>query len=96
MLDKRKNAFFPKNRRAQIAETMTWVVATIIIVVALLGFVYTASLLAKTKVPTFKDLKIEIEKEEDWISKKTDFAFSLNDENREMIEQWIKEDKNDK
>ncbi|MDE1848427.1 MAG: hypothetical protein KGH55_00095 [Nanoarchaeota archaeon] len=37
-----------KNKRAQVAETMTWVVATVIIIIILLISVFVASLIPKT------------------------------------------------
>ncbi|PJE81660.1 hypothetical protein COU58_01825 [Candidatus Pacearchaeota archaeon CG10_big_fil_rev_8_21_14_0_10_32_42] len=45
-----------KNSRGQIGETLTWVVATIIILVILIFFIFGSSLLGKTKsVGTFRE-----------------------------------------
>jgi len=38
-----------RNRKAQVGDTITWVIATIIIVVMILFFVFGSSLLAETK-----------------------------------------------
>ena len=44
------------NKKAQIGETATWIVATVIIFVILFFSIYFSSLLAKaTKVPSFND-----------------------------------------
>ena len=57
-----QTSFFPKNQKAQIGETKTWVVATIVIIVILLLSVYAAFALAKWK--GFKIGELEIEEEE--------------------------------
>ena len=38
-----------RNKKAQVGETLTWVIATVIIVVILLGSVYAVSLIRKSK-----------------------------------------------
>ncbi len=69
--------------RGQIGETMTWVVATIIIVVILIISVYAASLLANTR----KALSYQKEKiESDLLMEKSLFAyFSANDTKKDFI-----------
>ena len=76
-------------KNAQISDTMTWIVATIIIVVILMIFIYASSILAKTKVVSYKGP----EKEVDLLETKTSLAFSINDNNKNKIEEWIKNEK---
>ncbi len=41
---------FGKNKRAQLGETITWLVATIVILIVLIVSVFLASLIGKTKI----------------------------------------------
>ena len=100
MLNKRQKnqrfisyTFLEKNRKAQVSDIMTWVVATIIILSILLLFVYASSLLAqKTKIIKAKDLKIDIGKEVDLLETKNWIAFDLASENEEkIIKNWEEE-----
>ena len=81
------------NKRAQISEIMTWVVATIVILSILIVFIYASSLLAqKTKIIKAQDLKIDFEKEVNLLDTKTLIAYSSASEaKREVIEKWGKE-----
>jgi len=81
-------------KRAQVGDTLTWFVATLIIVILLIVFVYVASALAGTKKVVkyassidFDDEKVEL----NWIGNKTEFAFEINFENKNFIEAWINE-----
>jgi len=78
-----------KNSKAQVAETMTWVVATIIIIFLILSSIYIASLLGQNK--NLKINKIETSKENNWIENKSEYAFDLNSENRAEIVLWLSE-----
>jgi len=78
------------NKKAQISETITWVVATIIIIVILIVFIYLSSLLAEMKSINIGDLKKSTEEESDWIGIKTSIAYSIRDDNKTIIENWIK------
>lgn len=87
--------FNGSNSRGQVADTMTWIVATIIIITILVLFVYASSVLAKTKsVGRFaKGLFSEDDNGADWIKVKMDFAYGIEDENKEVISQWIENEK---
>ena len=52
------------NKKAQVSETMTWIVATLIIVVVLIIFIFISSSFAKAKNLTVKDLKLSSEGED--------------------------------
>lgn len=78
------------NKKAQIGETMTWVIATIIIVVIMSIFIYTSTLLAKTKSVNLPDIKIGEKKETDLIPMKISFAYEKTPlEKREIIDKWL-------
>ena len=82
------------NKRGQIGETMTWVVATIIVVVLLTIFIYASSALAKTKNLSLTDLKISLDKTKDIVNTKSLFAYEkTSEEKKVLVKQWI--DKND-
>lgn len=78
------------NKKAQISEIMTWVIATIVILVILIVFIYASSLLAqKTKTVEAKDLKIDFEKSVDLLETKTSIAYSFASElERNIIVKW--------
>jgi hypothetical protein len=78
-----------EGKKAQVAETMTWVVATIIIIVLLVASIYLSSLLGKSK-----DLKvggIESSEENNWVNSKTQMALEINNENVNRILNWVSE-----
>ena len=89
--------FLEKNRKAQVSDIMTWVVATIIILSILLLFVYASSLLAqKTKIIKAKDLKIDFEKEVDLLETKNLIASDLASENEgQIIRNWEEDKENE-
>ncbi len=83
------------NKKAQISEVMTWVVATLVILSILIIFIYASSLLAqKTKVLKAKDLKIDFGKEVDLLETKNTIAYSSAlPSDKIIIENW--RDKNE-
>lgn len=87
-------------KKAEVGETMTWMVATIIIVVVLIIFLYTSHLFGSLKSASIQARKflqqIDFEKEleaDNWIEVKTNIAFSKNPSHRAMITKWIGEKK---
>lgn len=83
------------NKKSQVADTMTWIIATIIVVVILFIFILISSLLAKTKsIESFtKKLFSSDGSEEgvDWIGNKTSFAYGIDPSNKVYINKWINE-----
>ena len=77
------------NKKAQIGETMTWVIATIVIIAVLIISIYAASLLANTK----KTLSYQKEKREsDLLMEKSLFAyFSVDDTKKNLIYNKLKQ-----
>jgi len=76
------------NRRAQVGESITWVVATIILIIILIVFIYASIALAKTKSLKL-DSKADSEDSLDWINSKTQIAYSINENNKDKIGEWI-------
>ena len=81
-----KFSLAPLCKKAQIGETMTWVVATLIIVFVLVSSVYFAILLGKTKSLSYSD-KSSIE--ESFVEVEILKAYELNSENKIQIDEWI-------
>jgi len=80
-----------ENKRGQIGETITWVIATIVLIVILLIFIYTSIALSKVKSVKV-DLKANSEDSVDWINSKTQMAYSINSNNKNRINTWISEE----
>ncbi len=82
--------FLRKNKRAQISEIMTWVIATIIILFILLLFVYSASLFAqKTKTIKAKTLTADLDKDVDLIETKNSITYAIaSEEEKQIIDEW--------
>ncbi len=93
------SSIFPKSKNGQIAETITWMVATIIIVVTLIIFIFLSVSISKSKnlnpinfvsrvgssfmSDDIGDINV--------LNTKTIFALSLNENNKEKINGWINE-----
>ncbi|HKL23851.1 MAG TPA: hypothetical protein VJ912_00790 [Candidatus Nanoarchaeia archaeon] len=76
-----------KNKKAQVGGTLTWFIATVIIVFILLIGVYAASILGKTK---FFETDKTIEGDGDSVEKiKSELAFEKNNTNKDIIVKWL-------
>ena len=76
------------NKKAQIGETMTWIVATLIIIVIMGIFIYASTLLAKTKSLGLPDLNLDGEKV-DLIEMKISLAYEKTPvEKRVVVDNW--------
>ena len=77
-----------KNKKAQVGETVTWIIATIILIAILIVFLFISVSLSKLKM--FKaDIKVNSEDSVDWMGLKTEMAYSINSENKNRINLWI-------
>ncbi len=78
------------NKRAQISEIMTWIVATLIIISILIIFLYASTILAqKTKIVQIKNLKLDSGKGTDLLEIKNLIAYeSASNEDKQIIENW--------
>ena len=99
MLNNRQKAkplaiFHKMDNRAQLSDAMTWIVATLIIIVILVVFVFASSILAKT-YKTASSLKSvgfgDSEEGVDLVDMKNSFAFEKNKDNNLKIEAWLNE-----
>jgi len=84
------------NKKAEIGETMTWVIATIIIIIVLLIFLYVSSSFGIIKSLTIKTSKIANSLLSDtelsaieWINAKSEKALKINNNNENKINQWV-------
>lgn len=71
------------NKKAQIGETMTWIVATIVIVVILIISIYISSLLGETKNIVSYD---DFDRENDLLMEKSVLAYFLAGEDRTILD----------
>jgi len=85
-----------KNKKAQVGETLTWIVATLVIIGTLLLFIYGSVALAKSKSIGSGGISNKIGSQVlgtdvDWIESKNEIAFSINPNDKEKIERWLNE-----
>lgn len=80
-------------KRAQVGETITWIVATLIIIGILLIFIWISILMSKVKVIGIGNLKTDLTKESVSLNVKTSLAHQIaNNKNKEIIDNILKED----
>ena len=81
------------NKKAQISETMTWIIATIAIITILLIFIYASSILAeKEKVlHLFGKSSVQRDAAVDWLAVKTIQALDRDSADEPKINKWIEE-----
>jgi hypothetical protein len=83
-----------KNNKAQVGESVTWIVATVILIIILIVFIYASIILSESK--NLKSKKNSDSGEYlDWINVKTEMAYSINDQNKDKIRVWILKEKNE-
>jgi len=79
-------------KKGQVGETVSWVVATIIIVAILLIFIWISVLMAKVKTVGIGDVQTDSGTKVDLFAQKTAMANQLdNNQNKEMIDNILKE-----
>lgn len=76
------------NKRAQVGETVTWIIATIILIAILIIFLFISVSLSKVKLFN-ANIKANSEEATDWINIKTNIAYSINSDNKNRIDLWI-------
>ncbi len=85
------------NKKAQVGETMTWIIATVIVIVILIVFIFVSSSLASLKgiekftKSIFGGDDVLVLKM-DWIKVKNSIAFGINSDNEEFIKNWIEKE----
>lgn len=81
------------SKRGQVGETITWLVATLIIVGILIIFIFFSVLMSKSKVIAIGDVKTDLTKESKSLDMKTFLAHQLaNNKNKEIIDNILKQD----
>jgi TRAP-type mannitol/chloroaromatic compound transport system permease small subunit len=77
-------------KKGQIGETVTWIIATLVIIGILIIFILVSSLMAKIKAIHVGDVKTDM-KESNLVKEKTSFAYQLtNNKNKDIIENILK------
>lgn len=80
------------NKKAQVGESLMWLVATIAIIVILIIGIYAAIALGKAKeVTSVFSGNSQISYYYPVERAKTDFALSINDSNKDKIMEWVNE-----
>jgi hypothetical protein len=77
------------SKRGDIGKTITWIVATIIIVGILILFVYISSVMSTTKIFKVGEVNSDLGKESQVLSMKTSLAYKLNNSNKEIIDKIL-------
>ena len=88
------NNFKGKNKKAQAGESLTWIIATLVIIAVLLAFIYISIGLGKSKAINPGRLSIKTEssvKNTDWSGIKTLLAYTINSQNKNKIDAWVNE-----
>ena len=87
-----------EHKRAQVAETTTWIVATIIIIVMLMMFILGASLLIKVKNLDVSAKKLFVSddylKKDSFLNTNTALAYIIS-KNKAAVEKWADDNKID-
>jgi len=76
-------------KKGEIGESITWVVATVIIIVVLTIFIFASSVLADLQSITVKSGEVDVLYSS--LRAKTNNAFKENELNKQKINDWIEE-----
>lgn len=76
-------------KKAQVSDTVVWVVATLVLIFIIILFVYSSSALSRFKSITLKNSLV---KSNDVILVKNSLAFFRNSTNKEIIQDWLKDE----
>ena len=89
-----RNSFFLKNNKAVVAETLTWMVATVIIIVILIFSIFVTSLLGMAKNFSKDDKGFSLNKEGDLFVEKSLASYLLTkDSSGETVFEQLKKEK---
>jgi Na+-transporting methylmalonyl-CoA/oxaloacetate decarboxylase gamma subunit len=82
-----------KNKRGQVGETISWVIATIVIIGVLLIFIYISTLMSKVKQISEIELSVSgSDIKTELLTEKTSLAHQLaNNRNKEVIDNILAE-----
>lgn len=80
-----------KTKRGQVGETVTWLIATLVIIGIMMLFIYVSYLMAQVKNIGVGNIEIGAEKSLDTISQKTTFAEQITEnKNKPTIDNILK------
>ncbi len=79
------------DKKGQIGETMTWIVATLIIIGVMLLFLFFSLLMSKSKAINVGELKSDTVNVIEKSTVKTSLAEKLNNQNKEIIDNVLKQ-----
>ena len=84
-----------KNKSGQVGETLTWIVATLIIIFILMTSIYFAVVLGKAKNLETEEKEISFSEEFNLLNLETSSAHLLSgNKNQEKINLWIENEEN--
>jgi hypothetical protein len=79
-----------KSKKAQTGETISWVIATLVIIGILILFVYISTLMANVKTVSITDLNSDLAGKSLVLAEKTSLAYQLSgNTNKEVIDKII-------
>ncbi len=80
-------------KKGQVGETISWIVATVVIVGILIFFIYISILISKTKAIGLLNLQSDIAEKPEVLMQKTSFSHQIaGNRNKEIIDNILKEE----
>ncbi len=81
-----------KFNKGQIGATISWVIATVIIIGILIIFIYLSILISKTKIIQTINLQFDVVGKSELLAQKTSFSHQLSGNlNKEIIDKILEE-----
>jgi hypothetical protein len=85
-------SFFPKNSKGQTGETITWVIATLVIIGILILFIYISTVMGKAKTITGGEANAGLPAKSPVLLEKTSLAHQIaGNKSKGVIDSIIKE-----
>ena len=81
---------YKKNKKAQVAQTVNWLIATIIIIAILIISISFSFMIAQNKAVKIQEVQTNLRESSIILDKKTDFAYELNNANYDKIAEILK------
>lgn len=84
---------YKKTNRGQVGETISWVIATVVIIGILILFIYISILISKTKAIGLLNLQSDVAEKPEVLMQKTSFSHQLaGNLNKEIIDNILNEE----
>ncbi|MCL5018223.1 MAG: hypothetical protein M1416_00440 [Candidatus Pacearchaeota archaeon] len=84
------------DKKGQIGETVSWIIATIIIIGILIVFIYISILISKTKIIQTLSIQFDVAEKTESLNQKTSFSHQLaGNLNKEIIDNILEEANNE-